>query len=67
MLSDSCYLTTLFYAIALYSSVLAVQLKYEQSLSCTKCQQSEDFYVFCVCFDVIRLDVSVEAINVSVQ
>lgn len=52
MLSDS-YLTTLFYAIALYSSVLAVQLKYEQSLSCTKCQQSEDFYVFCVCFDVI--------------
>lgn len=57
MLSNSCYLTVLFSChgfcfslrVNVVRRVLAViQLKYEQSLICTKCQKSQDLSASCL-------------------
>lgn len=60
-----CYAIALFLYQHIHQVLAVIPLKYEQSLICTKCQQPEDLCI--LCFDVIQLDVSVEAIHVSLQ
>lgn len=72
MLSDSCYLTTLFYVIALFRIDIFIEssLSFSWSMSRVWFAQrvsSLRIFVFYVRLHVIRLDVCVEAINVSLQ
>lgn len=72
MLSNSCYLTTLFDAIALFRINIFIKSSLLSSWSMSRVWFAQSFSstrtcVCFVCFDVIWLDASVEAINVSLQ